>query len=198
MDLGCGFGWHCIYAVDQGAASVIGIDISENMLKEARRKTTHSNVTYICSPIEDYEYPESAFDIVISSLALHYMPSFDDICSSVSKSLIIDGEFVFSVEHPIFTSQGKQDWVYDETGIPLHWPVDNYFIEGKRNALFLGENVIKYHKTITTYIDALLRYGFSITGLFEPKPEPKIIERIPMMKDELRRPMMLIVSAKKV
>ncbi|MBM7564179.1 2-polyprenyl-3-methyl-5-hydroxy-6-metoxy-1,4-benzoquinol methylase [Paenibacillus sacheonensis] len=35
LDIGCGFGWHCRYASEQGAASVVGIDISANML--ARR-----------------------------------------------------------------------------------------------------------------------------------------------------------------
>ena len=32
LDLGCGYGWHCIYAMEQGAASATGIDISEKML----------------------------------------------------------------------------------------------------------------------------------------------------------------------
>ena len=26
LDLGCGFGWHCRYAADHGAAAVIGVD----------------------------------------------------------------------------------------------------------------------------------------------------------------------------
>lgn len=38
LDLGCGFGWHCIYAAEHGASSVIGIDLSERMLAEAKRK----------------------------------------------------------------------------------------------------------------------------------------------------------------
>ena len=28
LDLGCGYGWHCKYASDHGAASVLGIDQS--------------------------------------------------------------------------------------------------------------------------------------------------------------------------
>ena len=28
LDLGCGYGWHCKYAVDNGASYVIGTDIS--------------------------------------------------------------------------------------------------------------------------------------------------------------------------
>ncbi len=33
LDLGCGFGWHCRYAVENGARSVIGIDISQKNVK---------------------------------------------------------------------------------------------------------------------------------------------------------------------
>ena len=29
LDLGCGFGWHCQYAIEQGAAYALGIDISK-------------------------------------------------------------------------------------------------------------------------------------------------------------------------
>ena len=35
LDLGCGFGWHCRYAAEQGAAQVMGIDLSEKMLAKA-------------------------------------------------------------------------------------------------------------------------------------------------------------------
>lgn len=37
LDLGCGYGWHCEYAADHGAAEVTGVDISEKMLEEARK-----------------------------------------------------------------------------------------------------------------------------------------------------------------
>ena len=39
LDLGCGYGWHCIYAAQQGALRVVGVDISEKMLEIAREKT---------------------------------------------------------------------------------------------------------------------------------------------------------------
>lgn len=85
---------------------------------------------------------------------------------------------------------------YDETGKPLHWPVDRYFTEGMRKATFLGEEVVKYHKTLTTYVNSLIRAGFEITGLIEPEPDESMMD-IPGMRDELRRPMMLLVSATK-
>ena len=38
LDLGCGFGWHCFYAAEHGAKQVLGIDVSEKMLKTAAGK----------------------------------------------------------------------------------------------------------------------------------------------------------------
>ena len=81
----------------------------------------------------------------------------------------------FSVEHPIFTAYGNQDWYYNQEGNPIHWPVDRYFTEGKRTAVFLGEEVVKYHKTLTTYINGLLQTGFEICELIEPQPDEKVV-----------------------
>ncbi|WP_306350377.1 class I SAM-dependent methyltransferase [Flavobacterium sp. '19STA2R22 D10 B1'] len=197
LDLGCGFGWHCQYAAEQGAASVVGIDISERMLAEARKKNNFSNVEYKLIPIEDIDCPAESFDIVISSLAFHYLESFNSICQKVNHCLAQGGSFVFSVEHPVFTAQGKQDWHYDETGKPLHWPVDHYFESGIRTANFLGEAVTKYHRTLTTYINDLIQSGFEIKALSEPEPEERLLKMIPGMDQELRRPIFLIIAALK-
>ena len=107
------------------------------------------------------------------------------------------GNLVFTVEHPIFTAYGSQDWYYDDKGEILHFPIDNYYYEGIRTPLFLGEKIIKYHRTLTTYINTLLLNGFKLNQLIEPQPPENMLD-IPGMKDELRRPMMLIVSASKL
>lgn len=196
LDLGCGFGWHCIYAAEHGATSVIGIDLSEKMLAEAKKKTTFPQVQYVRQGIEEIDYAPNSFDVVVSSLAFHYIQSFEDICQKVNQCLVSGGDFVFSVEHPVFTAQGTQDWIYDAAGNRLHWPVDRYFDEAQRTSIFLGEEVIKYHKTMTTYLNTLLKNGFEITGIVEPEPAAELLD-VPFMKDELRRPMMLLVAAKK-
>ena len=197
LDLGCGFGWHCHYAIEQGAVSAFGIDISEKMIAEARKRNASPAIDYACMAIEDFDFKPDSYDVVISSLTFHYLESFGNICEKVNRCLVKGGSFVFSVEHPVFTAYGNQDWHYNEQGNAVHWPVDNYFMEGKREAVFLGENVTKYHKTLTTYVNGLIRAGFEITGLIEPEPDKGMLETIPGMKDELRRPMMLLVSAVK-
>lgn len=201
LDLGCGFGWHCLYAIEKGANSAVGLDISEKMLQiaeqKAKEKSKGINIEYQCKPIEEADFEQESFDIVLSSLAFHYVESFDNICKMVNKFLTKGGQFVFSVEHPVFTAEGSQQWCVGENGKIAHWAVDNYFYEGKRCANFLGEEVTKYHKTLTTYLNGLLQKGFEIKEIIEPMPDKKMLEAIPEMKDEMRRPMMLIVSAVK-
>ena len=197
LDLGCGFGWHCIYAAENGAVQVTGVDISEKMLAKAQEMTKSPVVKYIQMPIEDIDFEEGVFDVVISSLVLHYIESFENICKKINRSLVSGGSFVFSVEHPVFTAQGTEDWHYDENGKIMHWPVDSYYSEGLRESIFLGEKVVKYHKTLTTYLNTLLQNGFEIKEIVEAQPSQEMVDTIPGMKDELRRPMMLLVSAVK-
>lgn len=196
LDLGCGYGWHCIYAKEQGAEFVTGIDISEKMLEIAKEKTPYKDIEYLCSPIEDIDFADESFDIVLSSLTFHYIKSFEDIVKKINRILKTGGVFIFSVEHPIFTAEGSQNWYRNKNGEILHFPVDNYFYEGERKADFLGEDVVKYHKTLTTYLNSIIQNGFEITNIVEPQPPENMMD-IEGMKDEMRRPMMLIVSAVK-
>ncbi|GAB2045930.1 class I SAM-dependent methyltransferase [Agathobaculum sp. TL06] len=170
LDLGCGYGWHCIYAMENGASSVVGVDISHKMLEVAKGKTHFPQIEYECCAIEDVDFPEESFDVILSSLAFHYVA--------------------------VFTAHGTQDWYYNEKGEILHFPVDNYYYEGKRTAMFLEEKVTKYHRTLTTYLNTLLSNSFIINQIVEPQPPENMMD-IPGMADEMRRPMMLIVSAKK-
>lgn len=196
LDLGCGYGWHCIYAAEQGADSVLGADISQKMLEVAREKTAGLNVKYECCAMEDLECQSEGFDVILSSLAFHYVADFKGVAAKIYDWLAPGGGFIFSVEHPVFTSYGTQGWYYGKDGEILHFPVDNYYYEGKRDAVFLGEHVVKYHRTLTTYLNTLLNLGFCIEHIVEPQPPENMLD-IPGMKDEMRRPMMLLVSVRK-
>ncbi len=148
-------------------------------------------------PIEDLKFDPNSFDVIISSLTFHYLESFEDIVKNISNWLVTGGDFVFSVEHPVYTSEGSQQWHKDENGNLLHFPVDNYYYEGKREATFLGEKVQKYHRTLTTYIQSLIKNGFEIIDLVEPQPAPETLKADETMNEEMRRPLFLIISARK-
>lgn len=197
LDLGCGYGWHCKYAAEHGAKKVIGVDISQKMLTTARAKNSAPAITYLQHDLMTVAFPPKSFEIVLSSLVFHYLPSFDAVAKKVHTFLQPNGRFIFSVEHPIFTASGTQDWEYDAHGTIKHFPVDRYFDEGVRKPRFLGIQTKKYHRTLTTYLEGLLANGFRLDHVVEPRP-PEEMRDLPGMKDELRRPMMLIIAATKI
>jgi len=57
LDLGCGFGWFCRWARQQGAAHVLGIDVSEKMLARARATSEDPAVTYTRADMEQLDLP---------------------------------------------------------------------------------------------------------------------------------------------
>ena len=196
LDLGSGYGWHCMYAAEKGASSVIGVELSEKMLEIAKEKSNSPKIKYIHKNLEEVNFPAESFDIILSSLVFHYIEDYERLIQKLYEMLKPNGHLIFTVEHPVFTAYGSQDWYYDENDEILHFPVDRYFYEEKREAVFLGEKMTKYHRTMTTYIDTLLRNDFCIKKVVEPKPPKNMLEQEGML-DEMRRPMMLIISATK-
>lgn len=197
LDLGCGYGWHTKYIATQGAKEVIGIDISKKMIEKAQEINSDPKVTYLTGALEDMEFKAQEFDVIISSLTIHYIKDYNQLVAKVYDYLVDDGIFLFSAEHPIFTASGKQDWNYDEDGKIVDFPIDNYSYEGVRDTSFLGLDVIKYHRTMATYLNTLIEHQFNIVAVAEPTPPDNMLD-IPGMKDEKRRPMMLIIKAQKL
>jgi SAM-dependent methyltransferase len=194
LDLGCGFGWFCRYAVEEGAASVTGIDISENMLARARSGNTDPRITYRHADLEGLELDPLSFDLVYSSLALHYIERLDALLAEVAKTLRPGGRFVFSVEHPIFTAPLEDGWMTGRNGEKT-WPVDHYLVEGPRDRKWFADRVVKRHRTIATYIDLLAASGFMLSRLIEWGPTDAQIVAHPEWAEERQRPMFMLVSA---
>lgn len=194
LDLGCGYGWHCRYAAEQGAARVLGIDASRRMIGTAEERNSHPRVRYRCCGLEEYEYPPAQFDLVVSNLVLHYVADLPRVYRRVYDTLRPGGVFLFNIEHPVFTAGVEESWVLDGAGQPLYWPVDNYFFPGPRETVFLGQRVVKEHHTLTQILNGLLRTGFCLEAVEEAQPPERLRAEMP---EELRRPMMLLVRARR-
>ena len=197
LDLGCGMGWHSRCLAERGAKSVLGIDISEKMLEKASEVNASDGVSYRLCSIEAFEYPEDSYDLVLSNLSLHYVKDLEDVYRKVYRTLRTGGTFLFNIEHPSFTAGVGQQWICDSEGNCLYWPVDDYYYPGPRKTDFLGFETEKQHHTLTQIIRPLLSMGFTLTDLQEAVPSDEMMD-LPGMKDEMRRPMMLLVRAEKV
>lgn len=197
LDLGTGFGNFARYAREHGARRVVGVDVSSRMLAEARRLTMDAAIEYVEQPIEAYAAERGSFDVVVSSLALHYVADYGAAIASVREALAPGGRFVFSVEHPMVTARAEQAWLLDGNGRKDVWPVDEYAIEGARHTRWFRDDVIKYHRTVATYVNTLLAGGFTLLALDEPVPSAEARAARPELESELRRPPFLLIAAER-
>jgi SAM-dependent methyltransferase len=193
VDLGCGYGWFCRWAVEHGAASVLGIDLSARMLARARRDTSDERITYARQDLDQVELPASSFDLAYSSLTVHYLLDIDTFFDRVAAALVPGGAFVFSAEHPIYTAPSHPEFVADADG-SVTWPVDGYLVEGPRTTDWLAPGVVKQHRTIGTYYSSLRRAGFDVHRLVEWGPTAEQIAAHPDWAVEVERPQFLLVS----
>jgi len=196
LDLGCGFGWFCRWAREAGAARVLGVDVSEKMLARARETTRDAAITYTRADLDSIELAADAFDLVYSSLALHYLARLDRLLGQVHRGLRAGGSLVFSVEHPIYTAPAAPGFIAGPAG-RKSWPVDGYLEEGPRSTDWLAKGVIKHHRTIGTYLTLLLRLGFMLSHVEEWGPTNEQIAAKPSLAEERQRPPFLLVAARR-
>jgi len=196
VDLGCGFGWFARWARQHGAAHVLGLDLSENMIGRARTDTHDAGIEYAIADLEQLELPKSSFDFAYSSLALHYIAGFETLVKTVHHSLRSDGAFIFTIEHPIYMAPTDPTWMLDGHG-RKRWPIDGYSVEGPRSTDWLTRGVIKQHRTLGTTLNTLIAAGFAIRQVQEWAPTAAQIAVNPDLAEEVERPMILIVSAER-
>ncbi len=195
LDLGCGDGWFCRYAIDAGARTVIGVDPSVRMLTLARERTNDARISYVNAFVEDVAFTDASADVVVSILALHYVAELDPVLAAVARWLEPGGTFVEIVEHPIFTSQLEQSGWIDEHGRHAAWPVSDYFDEGARITTWFIDGVVRYHRSASATVNAVRRAGLTVDHLAEPQPSPSAVATMPDAGDELIRPALLAIRA---
>ena len=90
LDIGCGTGTSSVYASKAvgTTGAVIGADISEPMLKQARQATSGiSNVEFVTADVADHAFESARFDRVISRFGVMFF--FDPIAAfkNIRKSM---------------------------------------------------------------------------------------------------------------
>lgn len=198
LDLGCGFGEHCKQFVNRGAEKVVGIDISEKMLEVARVENGDPKITYLNMPMEDIDGLQEQFDVVISSLAFHYVEDFEGVIKKIHSLLKESGIFIFSQENPLCTCHSGGDrWTRDENGNKLHLNLADYGVEGERKTVWFVDDVKKYHRTFSTIVNALIEAGFTIEKMMEPLPTEELLEKYPDYRDLFHKPDFLLIRVRR-
>lgn len=196
LDLGCGFGWYCRWARENGASEVKGIDLSEKMLARANDFPHDPTVTYERADLESLKLPANEYEVVFSALTLHYLKNLPALVAEVYRTLKPGGSFVFSAEHPIWTAPRNPKWILDSEGESV-WPLDGYLDEGTRIRNWLADGVEKQHRTLGSYITILLDAGLQMSAIEEWGPGVELIKEMPQWANERKRPMFFFVRATK-
>lgn len=169
-DLCCGQG-HLSETVARQAQSVVGIDISSELIQLASAKIKRSNLRFVVddAQILASQVPES-FDSVISNLALMDIPNIEAVYGSVLRILRPSGRFIFSITHPCFQSP-KASIQTNSDGAFLSQQLHTYATEGfwwSDNPHGIRGKVGAHHRTISTYLNLAVSTGFTIHHLLEP------------------------------
>src|SRR5262245_28179473 len=92
LDLGCGAGTDTLVAAQMVGpeGSVVGIDMTEEMLAKARASVAEmgvTNVEFVAGEAEALPFPDESFDVVISNGVIDLIPDKDAVFSELFRVL---------------------------------------------------------------------------------------------------------------
>lgn len=175
LDAGCGTGWYSMHAQSQGAR-VVAYDPSQGMADVARRaigppaRVLHCMTGELGQSIGDQQ-----FDIVLSSLVLHYVRDLASEFTLLRQRVRDDGCMVVSMHHPLLHFERIQNPGYFASeGVQGNWPG--------------VEQAIRYvRRPLGAITRAIREAGLLIESLVEPRPDPKMLEIEPAAYNRLAR-----------
>ena len=107
LDVGCGTG-ELTKKLVLYSKEVIGIDVSENMIDEAKKRNNDEKITYLKTSVETYfGETDKTFDIIISIAALHHMDE-EKILQMMKSKLTKNGEILIL---DLVKSKTMIDWL---------------------------------------------------------------------------------------
>lgn len=175
LEVGCGSGILTAWLVEHGAA-VTAFDVSEQMVALARNAVGDEASLLVADLGEPLTFAaDGSFDLVVASLALHYVEDWRHIFRELHRVLVAGGVVVFSTHHP------TMDWV--------HSPSDYFATKQVTERWHKGSDefdVTFYRRPLTAMTQAISSSGFVIEQLVEPEPLLELRERDPVAYEQIR------------
>jgi SAM-dependent methyltransferase len=166
LDAGCGPGALTEWLVEHGAA-VTAVDVSPEMVRICRERVGDRARVQVADLAGPLPLEAGSVDMVVASLAIHYMADWDVPLGEFHRVLVPDGIVVFSTHHP------AMDW-------QLHSPGDYFAVKqvSERWSLGIGDSfdVTFWRRPLTAITESIYRAGFLIERLVEPAPLPELAD----------------------
>ena len=119
LDLGCGTGLELgEYYLRNASARVTGIDLSQGMLNELKRKFQEKDITLICGSYFDLPFGETIFDAAVSVESLHHFTKNEKIplYAKLHAALKDNGYFILT---DYFALTDEEERLYRQTLMTL-------------------------------------------------------------------------------
>ncbi|MER2008520.1 MAG: class I SAM-dependent methyltransferase [Psychrobacillus sp.] len=196
LDAGCGEGY-LSRLMEKAGAAVTAIDYSSKMIEIAKSRTTSElNIEFKQSNCENLHFiMEGTYDVVVSNMVIQDLEGYQQAFNEIYRVLREGGIFIFSILHPCFQTP-ESGWEKGDDGKKLYWKVDNYFYEGAYEQRGMDQ-VIFYHRTLTSYVKAICEAGFLIEEIVEPTPSEEMLKKYPTFREDFRSPDFIVFRLKK-
>lgn len=153
LDVGCGDGKiSAKISKNLPLGSIIGIDISQEMIKFAQKtfpKNNYSNLEFFVNDAQELNFNEN-FDIIFSSFALQWLPKPNIFFKSAFKSLKVSGCLALTIplgissalEQAVESMIKREEWLLHFRDFSPNW----YFIPDNEYAQMLMSNNFKTNR----------------------------------------------------
>ncbi len=202
LDLGCGTGNIC-RLMSRYAQTVVGMDSSAGMLREAEEHSVGGNIVYVRGDMRNLQSvvaPETV-DIVLSIFAYNCLETEDELKKVLRETYSVlrpGGVLIAQVPHPCEIGwKEKSAWMQDLDS------VGSYFEDGSivRRELRLasGKHVTvgRHHFTIASYLNAIVKANLVVREAIEPRPSVDLLAKYPDLAVESMRPSSLLLVAER-
>jgi len=106
LEIGCGTGKNTSLFAQIGE-QVKAVDFSEEMIAQARRKSSAANVAFTVADItQHWAIDDASIDLISCNLVLEHIADLDHICAQAIRVLANNGQFFISELHPFRQYQG--------------------------------------------------------------------------------------------
>lgn len=170
VDLACGQGYFTRPLAAVGV-SMIGIDISEDLIAIARTKSP--NIAYHVGTAEDLSMLESeSADKVLIVLAIQNIEHIERLFSETTRILKTGGALHIIMNHPAFRIPKQSSWHYDDKKKVQYRRIDQYLSES-RSAIEMhpgkkdSPQTLSFHRPLQYYFKLLNKAGFAVDRLEE-------------------------------
>ncbi|MBI4097555.1 MAG: class I SAM-dependent methyltransferase [Candidatus Levybacteria bacterium] len=189
LDLGCGNGGFTVKLI--GAKSIVGIDASLEMLKQAKAlEARFPNLSFIKADAAKLPFPDRSFEIVVASMLINTISSkqtVEEVFKEAARVLTKRGRFVISMANPLTleksTKHRRTQWKQGQTQESLV-PGEEIIrvFEGKDGATLTVPN---YYWPQDVLIELAKRNNLVHAETLEPKATEEDLRLHPELDPEL-------------